>query len=37
MLSRNELVFEPTEMVSTEKFEAIVHEVHTNEMSLRVD
>ena len=37
MLSRNELIFEPTERVSTEKFEELVHEVHNTEMLVPVD
>ena len=37
MLSRNELIFEPTEKVSTEKFDEVVHEAHSIEMSVPVN
>ena len=37
MLSRNDLVYEPTGSVSTEEFEAIVHEKYENEMVVPVD
>ena len=37
MLSRNDLIFEPTKKVSTEKFEELVHEVHSTEMIVPVD
>ena len=37
MLSRNDLVFKPTKKVSTEKFEELVHEVHSTEMIVPVD
>ena len=37
MLSRNDLVFDPTATVSTEAFEAMVHEVHANDMKVPVD
>ena len=37
MLSRNELIFEPTKKASTEKFEELVHEVHSIEMTVLVD
>ena len=37
MLSRHDLVYEPTESVSTEEFEAMVHEKYENEMVVLVD
>ena len=37
ILSKNELIFEPTEKVSTEKFEETVHEVHSIEITVPVD
>ena len=37
MLSRNKLIFEPTKKASTEKFEELVHEVHSIEMTVLVD
>ena len=37
ILSRNELIFDPTEKFSTEKFEKLVHEVHSIEMAVPVD
>ena len=37
MLSRNELIFEPTEKVNTGRFEELVHEVHSMEMTVPVD
>ena len=37
MLSRNDLVFKPTKKVSTEKFEELVHELHSTEMIVPVD
>ena len=36
MLSRNELIFKPTATVSTEAFEAMVYEVHVNDMVVPV-
>ena len=37
MLSRNELIFEPTKKASAEKFEELVHEVHSMEMIVPVN
>ena len=36
-MSRNDLVYEPTESVSAEEFEVIVHEKHATEMVVTVD
>ena len=36
MLSRNELVFEPTAIVSTTEFEAMMHKIHMNKMVVLV-
>ena len=37
ILSKNELIFEPTEKVSTEKFEETVRKVHSIEITVPVD
>ena len=37
MLSKNELIFEPTKKASTGKFEELVHEVHSIEMIVPVN
>ena len=37
MLSRNDIVYESTKKVSTEKFEVMVQKLHTNEMLVSVD
>ena len=37
MLSRNDLIFEPTKKVSTEKSEKLVHEIHSIDSIVPVD
>ena len=37
VLSRNDLIFKLTKKVSTEKFEELVHEVHSIDMTVPVD
>ena len=37
MLSRNDLVYESTKKVSTEQFDELAHEAHSNKISVPVD